>query len=159
MPKQKHLIQLIEHYLGFILSPERLGEDTHVKTSSLIQILDELAIRTHNQSGIFTDTEGEDEPRLDYQDTYKTLTQHFTDYSYYSTVLDINDLTKTDNLAAGDPLDDLTDIAVDLSEVLSIAQKYGEVAGQYAFVDSYHLHWGFHLRQLQVYLHCQVTGF
>ena len=159
MLEQQSLTQLIERYLGFILSPERIGEDDYVKASPLIQILDELAIRTHDQSGIFPDTEGEDKPRLDYQSTYKVLTEHFPDYNYYNTVLDINDLTKTDNLAAGDSLDDLVDIAVDLSEVLNIVQKYGEAAGQYAFVDSYRIHWGFHLRQLQIYLHCQVTGF
>ena len=87
------------------------------------------------------------------------MTRHFSNYGFYSTVLDINDPAKTDNLAAGDPLDDLVDIAIDLSEVLNITKKYGEAAGQYAFVESYRMHWGFHLRQLQVYLHCHVTGF
>ena len=159
MSEQQTLTQLIERYLAFILSPERIGEDTHVKTSSLIQILDELAIRTHDHSGIFVDDEGEDDSRLDYQDIYKTLTQHFTDYNYYNTVLDINELARTDNLAVGDSLDDLADMAVDLSEVLSVIQKFGEAEGQYAFVDSYRIHWGYHLRQLQIYLHCQLTGF
>ncbi len=153
------LTQLIEHYLDFILSPARIGQDEREKTLLLAHILDELAIRVHDLSGIFIDTESEDEPRLDYQDTYKILTQHFPDYRYYSTVLDINDPAKTDNLAAGDPLDDLADIAVDLSDVLDVAKKFGEAAGQYAFVDSYHIHWGFHLRQLQVYLHYRLTGF
>ncbi|MFT4074931.1 MAG: DUF5063 domain-containing protein [Asticcacaulis sp.] len=159
MFKQQSLTQLIEHYLDYIQSSKRIGEDTHVKASSLIQILDALAVRTHEQSVIFAGSEEEDESRLNYQDTYKILTQHFPDYSDYSTVLDINNPAKTDNLAAGDPLDDLADIAVDLSEVLSIAKKYGEAAGQYAFVDSYRIHWGYHLRQLQMYLHCQLTGF
>lgn len=153
------LAQLIEHYLDFILSPVRIGQDEREKTLLLAHILDELAIRVHDLSGIFIDTESEDEPRLDYQDTYKILMQHFSDYRYYSTVLDINDPAKTDNLAVGDPLDDLADIAVDLSDVLGVAKKFGEAAGQYAFVDSYHIHWGYHLRQLQLFLHYRLTGF
>ncbi|CAL4869123.1 hypothetical protein MMA231_03414 [Asticcacaulis sp. MM231] len=104
MSEQQNLTQLIEHYLGFILSPERIGEDGGVKTDALMRILDQLAIRTHDKSGIIPDNEGEDEVRLDYQDTYKSLTQHFPDYSYYSTVLDINDAVKDYNLAAADPL-------------------------------------------------------
>ncbi len=123
-----------------------------------MHILDQLAIRTHDKSGIIPENEGEDVVRLDYQDTYKSLTQHFPDYSYYSAVLDINDAVKDDNLAAADPLDDLADIAVDLAAVIAVSEKYGEAAGQYAFVESYRIHWGYHLRQLQVYLHCQMTG-
>ena len=55
-------------------------------------------------------------------------------------------------VTAGDALDDLADIAVDLQEVLDRAKvSIDEAVWEFRF--GFAAHWGTHLRWLQVYLH------
>ena len=56
-------------------------------------------------------------------------------------------------LPAGDPVDDLAEIAQAISECLRRWENMGENQALSYFRSSYQEHWGTHLRNLQLYLH------
>ena len=57
----------------------------------------------------------------------------------------------------GDAIDDLADIAGDLEEVLRRFEHSGKNAGDWYFRMLFEIHWGRHLRELQLYLHAKLT--
>ena len=58
-----------------------------------------------------------------------------------------------DDLLVGDAIDDITDIAIDLSEVEWLRDNTGEDHAMWQFFFSFETHWGSHLRSLQWYVH------
>jgi hypothetical protein len=56
-----------------------------------------------------------DEP--EYSNIRQNVTSNFKDFSFYKTILDINDIDNLKDDAIGDAVDDLTDILIDLLEI------------------------------------------
>ena len=65
----------------------------------------------------FDETDYPDYTGTSQEDIRRNVETNFKDYGFYRTVLDINDLDNTQDLAIGDAIDDLTDIIADLLEV------------------------------------------
>lgn len=77
----------------------------------------------------------------------------FPDFGHYNVAADIIDNVGTGKLAAGDPIDDLADIALDLQEFIERWERNSEEDALECFRFGFESHWGRHLRALQVYLH------
>lgn len=151
------LTETIEAYLGFILSPQQENEPEDAKAETLARLLDNLAMQS-NADGVYDPDAEDDDPKPGHGEIYDLVGRHFPELGYYNTVLDIEPTIDT-KVALGDAIDDIADIAADLMMALNIARKYGEEAGQYEFKQRYRTHWGWHLRNLQLYLFCKLRGF
>ncbi len=73
----------------------------------------------------------------------------FPDYGLYRAAGTLPE----DEFLVGDAIDDLTDIALDLSAVAWLWEHAGESDALWEFHRSFETHWGSHLRALQVYVH------
>jgi hypothetical protein len=61
------------------------------------------------------------------------------------------------NALVGDAFDDLTDLVLDFSEILWRFEQTSPANALWHFQNGYWSHWGFHLRNLQLYLFRTIT--
>lgn len=118
----------------------------------LRMVLDDLA-RVYETTGEPSYAEEYPEPaRADYASMRARFAAVFPGLGPYQAVSDLLTATVEPEVTAGDALDDLTDIAVDLQEVLDRAEKSTDDA-IWHFRFGYQSHWGRHLRWLQLVLY------
>jgi len=98
--------------------------------------------------------DGVDVPENDYLAIRKAAEERFPKWGYYNMPKDVTQNVAESELVAGDAIDDLTDIVNDLKMVLWSYQNEAEVNALWHLQDSYLGHWRWHMRNLQVYLHC-----
>lgn len=91
-------------------------------------------------------------PRIDYAVVQRRFATAFPDLGLYDAVTELSKADGDPEVTAGDALDDLADIAVDLQEVLDRA-KVSVHNAVWEFRFGFETHWGTHLRWLQLYLH------
>lgn len=91
-------------------------------------------------------------PRIDYDIVRTRFAAAFPDLGPYDAVTELSKADGRPEVTAGDALDDLADIAVDLQEVLDRA-KFSIDDAVWLFRFGFETHWGTHLRWLQLYLH------
>lgn len=91
-------------------------------------------------------------PKKSYPEAYKRATQAYPELGFYPYADPGGDPGKEEALVA-DAIDDLADIAGDLTEVLWHFENSGEENGNWGFRFGYQHHWGDHLRSLRNYLH------
>ncbi len=117
--------------------------------------LDRLAIVYDSvQRASLTDADFPDPPRIDYDAVRARFGVAFPDLGLYDAVTEFSEATGSASVTAGDALDDLSDIAVDLREVLDCAKASSSDA-VWHFRFGFETHWGAHLRWLQLYLHAR----
>jgi len=121
--------------------------------SRVIYLLDYLAMEMHgvNPDGGF---DGLDIPENDYSAIRKAAEDRFPNWGCYNTPKDVTENIAQSELLAGDAIDDITDIVNDLKMVLWSYQNENEINALWHLQDSYNGHWRWHMRNLQVYLHC-----
>lgn len=142
-------IQLVRQFL------ELLKEGDPPSLIQLSKALDKLAVAYH-ETPVGDPTEDDvDCPRDDWKARYKTLASRFPDLGYYG-VADPLEVPNTEPMT-GDAIDDLADIAGDLEEVLWRFERDGADEGHWYFRMLFEIHWGRHLRELQLYLHAKLT--
>jgi hypothetical protein len=120
---------------------------------ALVLALDRLALVAHVSElpDPLTDVEA---PAGDYESLAAHISARFPTFGFYRAA----DLELEGEATTGDAIDDLTDIALDLREVLWLLEHAGEADALWAFHFGFRAHWGSHLRALQWFLHGRAQG-
>jgi hypothetical protein len=140
--------------LNFLELLENKKSDEQVKIASLELALDQLTL-LHYFIGDISDDENEypNPPVRDYSQWRELIGEHFPNLGYYNTPSTISVGVGEAEMLTGDALDDLTDIASDLSKIMWLWEYTSENNALWHLRFSYETHWGSHLKCLQMYLH------
>ena len=123
------------------------------RKDALRAVLDRLAVVYDSVKRVVLREEDSPEPtRIDYDAVRTRFAAAFPDLGLYDAVTELSKSDRAPEVTAGDALDDLADIAVDLQEVLDRA-KFSTDDAVWTFRFGFETHWGTHLRWLQLYLH------
>ena len=87
-----------------------------------------------------------DESKL--PDIRKNVSSNFKDFGFYKTILDINDVDNSNDIALGDAIDDLSDIILDLLEVKWRIENNSLADGLWYFQFIFHAHSQQHMLDL-----------
>jgi hypothetical protein len=99
------------------------------------------------------ETEYPESPVRDYSRWRELIGKRFQNFGYYNTPITISTGVGESEMGTGDAIDDLADIANELLEILWLWENTSENNALWHFRLSYEVHWGSHLRSLQMYLH------
>ncbi len=128
------------------------GEAADVMETRLRLALDDLAVAYEITPEPTYSTEYPEPARGDYTTTRARCASVFPGLSWYHAVIDLLSPGGEPTVTNGDALDDLTDIVLDLEEVLERSKTSIEDA-VWHFRFGFQTHWGRHLRWLQLVLH------
>jgi hypothetical protein len=119
---------------------------------ALVRALDALAMAYHvTPKGVMSEKDL-DPPERDYKQAYARIGERFPMLGYYG----VADPLETDgNVMIGDAIDDLADIANDLSETLWRCEHLGLGDASWHFHRMF-FHWGWHMRELQSFLNAYL---
>lgn len=135
----------IQRYLDLV---ERSSASATENERALAVLLDQLALATHTVERTEPDTV-ELAPSRDYYAMRAEVGARFPNYGFYHCA-DTNPLAEA---MTGDAIDDIADIALELSSVLWLWENFSAEEALWHFHDSFGNHWGCHLRELQWYVH------
>jgi hypothetical protein len=120
---------------------------------ALRSVLDRLALAARSTQPPDQTAELE-APHGDYAGLRARIAARFPEYGLYrAPSLDLEDES-----LVGDAIDDLTDIALELLDVIWLHEQAGEAEALWHFRFGFETHWGSHLRTLQWYLHERGGG-
>jgi hypothetical protein len=125
--------------------------DAQANMHALELALDRLALAYHFAGNVFVEYQP-DPPKQDYERFRKLASVRFPRFGLYNVPSRITDQIMETELQVGDALDDLADIARDLSAVVWCWEHTSEMNALWHFRFGYEQHWGEHLRHLQSYL-------
>lgn len=140
--------QLVGDFLDLVRDGERPGN-----VAVLARLLDRLALAQHTELESFDDADHPDPPAWPYDERRQQAESSFPQLGYYNVALDVAAVPGTSACAVGDAIDDIADIAGDLADVRWCFEHTSEADALWHFRALYDLHWGKHLRRLQLYLH------
>ena len=141
--------QSIQKFVNFCLN-DPLTETT---LENLLKNLDFLVIVVHDLEYEFDVNDYPENPNIKYEYIATIINNRFPNLGYYNSVLDISEKLTETEVAIGDATDDLTDIIIDLKNVLWCYKHTSEADALWHLQHSYESHWGTHARNLQLYLH------
>ena len=125
-----------------------------IETESLEFALDKLALISHFVDDIpETEEKYSEAPVRNYARWRALAEKRFPSLGYYNIPSKISVSVGEAEIHTGDALDDLADIANELSEFVWRWQNNSENDALWHLRFSYESHWGSHLRSLQMYLH------
>ncbi len=131
-------------------------QESHARLRKLAEALDSLVSAYHGTADVDVDDDQTDAPKIDYQSLYQRLGAAFPELGYYAQVDPIEGLDQRIGLA--DAIDDLADIAKDLTEVLWHIENNTASNAVWEFRFGYQTHWGTHLHRLRGYLHTSTIA-
>jgi hypothetical protein len=139
--------------LNFLELLKKGDSNIPAETESLELALDKLALIYHYVGDVSDD---ENEYSKSYNREYfrwrEIFGRRFPNLGYYNIPSTISVKIGEAEIHTGDALDDLADIATELSEFIWRWQNNSENNALWHFRLSYEIHWGSHLRSLQMYL-------
>ncbi len=143
--KNDTLKTTIQRYLDLV---ERSSASAAENERALGLLLDQLALATHasGPSAPATDWEA---PSREYSAVRADVAPRFPNYGLYRAA----GTEPHDDFLVADAIDDIADIAMDLSGVLWLWENVGETDAVWQFHFDFGSHWGSHLRGLQWYVH------
>jgi hypothetical protein len=140
--------------LNFLELLENGEREISTSVETLELALDKLALISHFLADIPEDEkEYPEAPTRNYSRWRELIGQRFPNLGYYNIPSTISVNIGEVELNTGDAVDDLADIANELSEFAWRWQNNSEHDALWYFRLSYESHWGSHLRSLQMYLH------
>ncbi len=144
--------EVIEAAAALLALPDAPGTIVERK-DALRVVLDRLAVVVDSvKRAPLREVETPEPPRIGYDSVRKRFAAAFPDLGLYDAVTELSKAVGSPEVTAGDALDDLADIAVDLQEVLDRAKvSIDDAVLEFRF--GFEAHWGTHLRWLQLYLH------
>lgn len=150
------LEKAIREFLAFVIDGESDSEEEDIRR--LIAALDKLAYSKAGLSYEFDDTDYPDPPGADTV-TEEDIQKRFPTLGWYNVARNISKNIENHDMMCGDAIEDICDIAVQLSEVVWRFENTSNNDAMFFCIDTYS-HWGRHLRELQLYLHdkCQREG-
>ena len=136
-------LHLIHHGTG---SPESDIE-------ALEKSLDHLAV-AYRESHYQFEANHPDPPSIDYAPLRDEVSGRFTMFGFYNHPEFVTNPQSGSGLVLGDAIDDITDIARDLTDVAWCWEHTSRNDALWHFRIGFETHWGGHLRCLQWYLQC-----
>lgn len=138
----------IDNYLG-LLDGEPKTEQRELRKLTLA--LDRLVSEYQKTEDVDAIDEEADAPSTDYESPYRQAGASYPTLGYYTHIVPDKGMNVEPALA--DAIDDLTDIARDLHEVLWHLDRGRVTDAIWHFRFNYQIHWGVHLHNLRTYLH------
>ena len=114
--------------------------------------LDRLALACHFAGFDFDESNYPDAPKKNYSELREIVSLKFPNLGYYNIAQPTSVKIGEGAVNVGDAIDDICDIAIDLSEVIWCWENTSVEDALWHFRQSYEYHWGHHLRELQLYL-------
>jgi hypothetical protein len=140
--------------LSFLEFLENGKSELPADIDALELALDKLALIYHFVGEISDDeTEYSEAPVRDYSRWRELCGKRFPNLGYYNIPSTISVNVGEAEMQTGDAIDDLADVANELSEFRWRWQNKGEDNALWHLRFSYEFHWESHLRNLQLYLH------
>lgn len=130
-------------------------DDENVRLDRLAQALDRLVIEYHRAPDVEPEMVDVESPTVPYEPLAKRAALSFPELGYYADVEPEGGLDQEIGLA--DAIDDLADIARDLTDVLWHLDNVGVNDAIWVFRFGYQSHWGMHLHRLRLYLHAKMN--
>jgi hypothetical protein len=149
------LRRAIEAYVDVVESLTLTPED---RLARLPAALDLLAVAVCDIRYDFDEAEYPDDPSEDFQAIYKIVGRRFPSLGYYNTASSITREIGESKVLVGDGIDDIVDILLDLKGVLWRFDNTSVDDALWHLNHDYQYHWGWHLRNLQLYLHVLGSG-
>jgi hypothetical protein len=137
---------------------KRAPADSVLCLEALAHSLDELvaAMRALPEGEVVDGWEKHPKPTADYYRQFSgEVAKSFPELGLYPWVDPVGSIDQSVMMA--DAIDDLADIAKDLSEALWAYENVGEATAQWDLHFGYRSHWGAHLHNLRAYLHAVIT--
>lgn len=125
--------------------------DLRERQSRLAEALDRLCAAYNQADDVEPDTVEVDSPRADPQKFGEQAGASFPELGFYPQVDPLHGFKQ--KIGQGWGMDDLTDIAIDLTEVLWLFEQNRNNDAIWTFRWGYQSHWGHHLHDLRRYLH------
>ena len=141
--------QTVEDFLFLIEKGCGSAEENEAKLKLL---LDKLALAQHFATCRFDKKNYADAPQSAYEDLRKLVTTQFPNYGHYNVAEDVTQKIGESIAIVGDAIDDIADIAGDLYETKWRWNNNSPEDGLWHFKNNFEMHWGEHLRELQIYL-------
>jgi hypothetical protein len=132
--------------------------NVEMRLQALSRSLDELAFALHALPEGEVVDEWEKQPQPpdgSYLKFRECASQSYPELGLYPWVDPVGTIDQS--VMMGDAIDDLADIAKDLSEAHWVWENVGEAAAQWDLHFGYRTHWGEHLRNLRAYLHAVIS--
>ncbi len=134
------------------------NESSNSSIEFLELALDKLALIYHFCTEVPDDENEYSEPlNRDYSEWREIIVKNFPNFGFYNIPNTISEKIGEAKLQTGDAVDNLADIANELSDFVWRWKINGENNALRNFRYSYEIHWGSHLRSLQMYLHALKT--
>lgn len=125
----------------------------HAPTDAeLAQALDRLVVAYHDTPDADVSESDLEAPRQDGASLYREVENRFPDYGVYALADPLEPIDQ--QIGAGDAIDDLADITLDMREVVWLAEHVGLDDAHWSF-RLHFFHWGQHARELSLYLHAR----
>jgi len=150
--------EIYSSVLDFLELPKNKSSNSSIESLELA--LDKLALIYHFIGENPDDGhEYPEPPNRDYSGWREIIVKNFPKFGFYNIPSTISERIGEAELHMGDAVDDLADIANELSDFVWRWENNGENNALWHFRYSYEIHWGSHLRSLQMYLHAlKVEG-
>ncbi len=139
-----------------------LIEDDTITADDRIQrlrrSLDRLALLQHDVSYTSDDCDYPDTPRKDYNALREVLSARFPELGYYNIPHPVTQQIAEAEIQVGDAIDDISDIAIELYDVVWRWNHTSVDDALWYFSNSYSTRWEGHLRDLQLCLQRLAAG-
>ena len=120
--------------------------------------LDEIAYVYRLSQQLPKKTDHPGVPRKNYNELRSSVQKIFPTLGYYNTPNEITENIGNSEMCVGDAIDDITDLALDLNEIIWRWDNIGCEDALWHFDFGYTSHWGMHIRCLQLYLLAHDNG-
>jgi hypothetical protein len=142
----------------FIALIEDDGLTSDDRISRLRRSLDRLAFVQHGVDYTFDKRDYPDTPRRDYNALRQVVAARFPELGYYNIPSSVTQQIAEARIDVADAIDDITDIATELYDVLWRFEHTSPDDALWYFSHSYSTHWEEHLRELQLCLQRLTAG-
>ena len=140
--------EAIEAYLALLKQPPA---DQQLRYAALARVLDRLVAGYHLVPDLEVGTIEVETPDFDYGEFRRLSGEAFPDLGCYCDVEPTGDLDQEPGVA--DAIDDLADIARDLTTILWLLDNHGVADAAFEYRFGFQFHWGGHLFSLRRHLH------
>lgn len=154
LARSSSIDELVAAIGAFLHLIEQPPQDSQARLRALAAALDRLSTVYHSLEDVEPTTVDTPAGNRDHAAAYRRLGALFPEFGMYSEVEpEAAYRGSLDETTMGDAVDDLADIAGDLSEVADLLDKGETQNAIWQFRFTYQSHWGRHLRSLQRYVH------
>lgn len=142
---------VLQRFVRYVTEP---GEK---EDAALLELCDRILVAYHDVNYTFDDHNYPDAPKEEYASRRDKISALFPNYGYYCLTSSQMEVFEPDAMV-GDAIDDLADLSQDFEEILWCFEHTSVDDALWHFQNGYWLHWGRHMRELQLYLFGRVTG-